>query len=167
MLLRYVYQIRYVPTQRMLRTPRAPRLVSLAELITMGYLAENDVQPGGHVDDARRNRAEQQFLVTRPRTAPPVRHVSSPRLPPVVVLPRTVRASSAHAHRVHVRRDVQGVDRTPVRVMLDTCCICYANVKDHAVVPCFHMCVCSTCAMRIQHCPMCRGSIDRIQRIYL
>ena len=49
----------------MIHTPRPPRPVSLAELITLGYLSENDVSPDGHVDESRRCRAEQQFLQNR------------------------------------------------------------------------------------------------------
>lgn len=159
----------------MIQTPRPPCPVSLAELITLGYLTENDVSPDGHVDESRRCRAERQFLQSRPRTAPPERHRRPPRTPstphvrqpPPVSRPHTTRGSSAHFHRIHVRRDVQGTDKIPVRFVLDTCCICYTNSKDHAIVPCFHMCVCSACSQRIHQCPMCRGPVDRIQRIFM
>ena len=159
----------------MIQTPRPPCPVSLAELITLGYLTENDVSPDGHVDESRRCRAEQQFLQTRPRTAPVERRRRTPRTPhtphvrppPPSSRPQTARGSSAHFHRIHVRRDVQGTDKIPVRFVLDTCCICYTNSKDHAIVPCFHMCVCSACSQRIHQCPMCRGPVDRIQRIFM
>ena len=143
----------------MIQTPRPPCDVSLAELITLGFLSESDVSPDGHVDESRRCRAEQQFFQARPHTAPPERHRRPPRnsRPPYVrpplpdSRPQTVRGSSAHVHRIHVRRDVQGTEKTPVHFVLDTCCICYSNLKDHAIVPCFHMCVCSACSRRIQH----------------
>ena len=158
----------------MIQTPRPPRPVSLAELITLGYLSESDVSPDGYVDESRRCRAERQFVQNRPRTAPPERRRNSPRdhppprvRPPPASRPQTARGSSAHVHRIHIRRDVQGTDKMPVRFVLDTCCICYSNSRDHAIVPCFHMCVCSACAQRIQQCPMCRGPVERIQRIYI
>lgn len=159
----------------MVQTPRPPCPVSLAELITLGYLSESDVSPDGRVDDSRRLGAEQQFLQTRPRTAPPEQRHRSPRNPhppnmrppPPASRPQTARGSSAHVHRMHVRRDVQGADKVPVRFVLDTCCICYSNSKDHAIVPCFHMCVCSACSQRIHQCPMCRGPVERIQRIFV
>lgn len=157
----------YVPTKGMFHTPRPPRPVSLAELITLGYLSESDVLPGGHVDESRRSHAEHQFLANRPRSAPSRPTRRPIRVLPLVSRPQTVRGSSAHVHRVHLRRDVQGTDRVPMRLVLDTCCICYTNAKDHAVVPCFHMCVCIECSRRIQQCPMCRGSVDRIQRIFI
>lgn len=151
----------------MIHTPRTPRPVSLSELITLGYLTESDVLPGGHVDESRRCRAEEQFLATRPRSAPPRPPRRPPRAPqPPPSRPQTARGSSAHVHRIHVRRDVQGTDKIPVRLVLDTCCICYTNEKDHAVVPCFHMCVCVGCSKRIHQCPICRGPVDRIQRIF-
>jgi hypothetical protein len=159
--------------EKMIQTPRSPRPVSLSELVTLGYLAESDVSPGGHVDESRRCRAEQRFLATRPHTAPQTRRVrlTPPQVPPITpqapLRSRTARGSSAHVHRIHVRRDVQGTDKLPIHVALDTCCICYSNVKDHAVAPCYHMCVCSTCSQRINQCPMCRGPVDRIQRIFV
>ncbi len=144
--------------------PRPPRPVSLVELITLGYLAEEDVLPGGHVEEGRRRCAELQYLSSRPRTATargePARR---PERRPWTARGRT---TVAHVHRVHVRRDVQGTDRIPARLVVDTCCICLAHSRDHAVVPCFHMCVCAICAARIQRCPLCRGPAERIQRIY-
>lgn len=147
----------------MIHTPRPPRPVSLAELITLGYLSENDVLPGGHVDESRRRQAEERFLASRPQSAPtrPPPQSSSSR-------PRTTtQGSSAHVHRVKVRRRVQGMDRVPMRMLLDACCICFTNVRDQAVVPCFHMCVCSVCSKHIQHCPLCRCPIERMQRIFI
>lgn len=149
----------------MIHTPRPPCPVSLTELITLGYLSENDVLPGGNVDESRRRQAEQLFLATSPRSAPsrPLRR--PPRAPPP--RPQTARVSGARVHRIHVRRDVQAMDKVPMRLVLDTCCICLTNEKDQAVVPCFHMCVCSGCSTRIRQCPMCRGPVERIQRIFV
>jgi len=158
-------------TREMIHNPRPPCPVSLTELITLGYLSENDVSPDGHVDESRRCSAEQQFLQTRPRTAPPERRrrpLRHPPPPPPTSRPQTARGSSAHFHRIHIRREVKGTnDKIPARLVLDTCCICYTNSKDHAIVPCFHMCVCSACSQRIHQCPMCRGPVDRIQRIFM
>ena len=148
-------------------SPRPPHPVSLAELLTLGYLSESDVSPDGHVEESRRYRAEQQFLQTRPRSASherPLRNLHA-RPPSSAPRPQLAGGSSAHFHRV--RRRVQETDRIPAAVAPDTCCICYTNSKDHAIVPCFHMCVCSVCSQRIRQCPMCRGSIKRIQRIFI
>lgn len=158
----------------MTHTPRSPRPVSLVELITHGYLSESDVLPGGGVNESRRCRAEQLYLETRPATAPHVaRHarrpprVQQPPTPRPPPRPQTARGTSAHVHRIHVRRDAHGSDKIPTRFVFDTCCICFNRTKDHAVVPCFHMCVCRACSERIQRCPICRGPVDRIQRIFV
>lgn len=160
----------------MLVTPRAPRQVSLAQLLACGLIEESEVHVDGHVNESVRVRAEQQFLSLnppsppaaprrrRPSTAPHRRHnVQIPQPPP---LPLSSRTSSAHVHRIHVRRDNTGSDRVPKRTSLDTCCICYTKDRDHAIAPCFHMCVCVTCAQRITACPMCRGEVIQIHRIY-
>ena len=52
------------------------------------------------------------------------------------------------------------------------CVVCYANKKNWMVRPCNHVCLCFECATeRIQHlhghCPMCRGTISGVERVYL
>lgn len=46
------------------------------------------------------------------------------------------------------------------------CYICFSGARDHAINPCFHMCVCVTCAARLTQCPMCRATIRSVHRIY-
>lgn len=146
-----------------MNTPRAPCQVSLAELVTMGFISEDAVQENGHVDERIRSAAEREYLQRiprRPTTAPP----SSRRPRP---LPRTTRTSSAHVHRIQVRQANVGEQRTPRRTVVDTCCICYTNDRDHAVDPCFHLCVCAACAQRITRCPICREDVVQMRRIYM
>lgn len=44
------------------------------------------------------------------------------------------------------------------------CIICYTNFVQVMVAPCFHFCLCNTCALLIatqkQPCPLCRGEIS-------
>lgn len=52
---------------------REPFHVSVTELFTLGYLKEEDVLPGGHVDEGVRIHAERRyadFLERRPTSAP-------------------------------------------------------------------------------------------------
>ena len=46
------------------------------------------------------------------------------------------------------------------------CCICQTNEKTHAPLPCFHMCMCETCSVRVEACPLCRTPIVSLHRIY-
>ena len=48
----------------------------------------------------------------------------------------------------------------------DLCVICMDRHREYAIVPCFHMCLCSTCVVRVVRCPLCRERAHRIQRIY-
>jgi len=51
----------------------------------------------------------------------------------------------------------------------DRCCICLTNPKTHAIQPCGHCCLCPTCVSRVENrgkCPICRGDVERVQRIY-
>ena len=52
------------------------------------------------------------------------------------------------------------------------CVVCYGNKKNWMVRPCNHICLCFECATecihRLQgHCPMCRGTISGVERVYL
>lgn len=157
----------------MIRTPRAPTDVSLADLMNLGYLSEDDFLPGGRVSETRRIAAEQAYsefmdraYTPRPSTAPSVRRRPNP--PPIPPYQTVTRGSSSQFHRVNRRRDTLGSDRLPKRMTLDVCCVCYADTRDHVMLPCFHLCVCETCSKRVgSKCPMCRTEIDSIHRVYL
>jgi hypothetical protein len=40
------------------------------------------------------------------------------------------------------------------------CVICLDGPRDTAVLPCRHLCVCSTCARALDRCPLCRGGVS-------
>lgn len=51
------------------------------------------------------------------------------------------------------------------------CTVCMDNPSDSAVVPCGHMCGCYGCLEKIRtsplpHCPLCRGPVTSVVRIY-
>lgn len=152
-----------------MRSARPPTPRSLVDLLNLGFLSEEDVQPGGHVDEARRRAAERAaaVAVSPPRTVPPPR--TDPAPPPT---PRRRRVtpsppSAAHVHRVRVRRTALGAERLPQPLVLDACCICYSRPRDHAFAPCFHMCVCAVCAEAdLSRCPLCRAEVRAVHRIY-
>lgn len=146
-------------------TPRAPGRVALADLLHFGYIDESEVARDGRVDEQVRRRAERAYSAANPRS-PPRREPTVPTRGRAI-LPATSRTSATHVHRVHLRREHPGTRRLPQRMVLDTCCICYAADRDHVVMPCFHVCVCAACAARIRACPMCRGDIDAVRRIFL
>lgn len=51
------------------------------------------------------------------------------------------------------------------------CVVCMEHVKTHALVPCYHMCVCSGCAEKVVNelgtCPLCNASAARAQRVWV
>ena len=49
--------------------------------------------------------------------------------------------------------------------------VCVDALKQHAVLPCLHNCLCEACAQRLLDertpcCPVCRGPIERILRVF-
>lgn len=47
------------------------------------------------------------------------------------------------------------------------CVICLANPKCVALLPCRHMCICSTCSSsQLNTCPICRAKVESMMKIY-
>jgi hypothetical protein len=49
---------------------------------------------------------------------------------------------------------------------LPTCIVCFSRPQEMAVVPCGHLSMCSTCSSELKECPLCRGPIEKLLRIY-
>jgi len=47
------------------------------------------------------------------------------------------------------------------------CVICMAKRQEVAIDPCGHMSMCHGCAGSVQACPICRGPIDKMLRVYM
>jgi len=176
---------------------RAPGACSLAELFAAGLLTDDDVLPGGFVDEAVRTRAEDAYAAAtragratvggvpprRPRTS--VRRDS--RLAPAATRrPRSAASSTsaasttlvvgptsghsvAHVHRVRIRAHLGDDAEAAERLPkpLDVCCICLARDREFAFVPCYHFCVCRVCSARVTRCPLCRDTPRGVQRIHV
>lgn len=48
-----------------------------------------------------------------------------------------------------------------------TCKICMDNRLDSVFMPCAHVVACSTCAARIDRCPLCRSEITQAQKLFM
>merc|ERR1711991_1224550 len=53
----------------------------------------------------------------------------------------------------------------------ERCMVCMDQAADSAVMPCGHMCACHSCLAEIMRsatpsCPMCRGPVHSVPRIY-
>ena len=51
------------------------------------------------------------------------------------------------------------------------CVVCMDAPKDHLIRPCMHMCTCEACTRQLlqqgaQSCPVCRGPIEGIERVF-
>jgi hypothetical protein len=50
------------------------------------------------------------------------------------------------------------------------CVVCFDALKNHVMVPCMHLCACGPCAQRLLEldasCPVCRGPVERMIRVY-
>lgn len=47
------------------------------------------------------------------------------------------------------------------------CVICLSNAMTTALTPCGHRVVCSTCAIDLQQCPLCRSEVNGTIRVYV
>jgi protein neuralized len=70
---------------------------------------------------------------------------------------------------------VSSVQEAPAETSADDdsglCTICLERMADSAVIPCGHMCGCNECLEEVRksarpECPMCRGPVSSILKIY-
>ena len=152
---------------------------SVAELFLRGVITDDDILPSGGITDSTRLRAERNYTEIQPPAIPrsegrrpdSARPRSSAR--PLGRRPDSARPSrpeprhnASQVGRVRARRDVEDKEYTPRAMQMDNCCICLTAVKQHACVPCYHMCICSRCKDRVSHCPLCRTAVQRVVRIF-
>lgn len=162
-----------------------PPGVSLCELVLHGLITEDDVLPGGKVEEQTRIQAEMRYAtLTEPAEAPTQR---------TGMRPHTARSHPRPNLETRPRpQTARGLNRTPMLprpiplyrprsrpiplplppVVTESigeraCCVCREKEKTHAVAPCFHMCVCFACSTLITSCPLCRGPVVSIHRIYV
>lgn len=157
-------------------------MVGLADLLNFGFITDAQVSRSGRVAEDIRITAERAYAdfqerrgrpSTAPRAPPPRTPRATPRrtntLTPNIVVQRPQRPNTAHVHRIRVRASLDEGERERVvgKLAVDACCICMQRQRDHAFVPCFHMCVCATCGSSLTRCPVCRQDVSRVQRIYM
>lgn len=154
------------------RQPRKPSGVSLTELFLHGFLREEDLTPRGAVDDHSRLLAERRYAdfvnddERRPRPA-----TARPAAPRVPTRPLSAAAPTtlARLHVVRQRRTATTEEResVPAVFVVDKCAVCMVRDRSHAPAPCYHMCVCATCAQKLKSCPMCRKPASAFHRIFV
>ncbi len=47
------------------------------------------------------------------------------------------------------------------------CIVCRDRPVCVLLRPCSHMCLCMSCVERLEKCPLCRGSIDCYEKVYI
>ena len=47
------------------------------------------------------------------------------------------------------------------------CAICLDDNAEYAVVPCGHRCLCASCIKSVSDCPVCRGAMTAVLRVFI
>jgi hypothetical protein len=47
------------------------------------------------------------------------------------------------------------------------CAICWDGDPEYAVVPCGHRCLCANCSKAVSECPVCRGEMTAVLRVFV
>ena len=47
------------------------------------------------------------------------------------------------------------------------CAICWDGDPEYAVVPCGHRCLCARCTKAVSECPVCRGEMTAVLRVFV
>jgi len=114
--------------------------------------------------------------------APDVRNLNIDLLRQTILLQKTVERLSSERSPVRPRPTISGRD-IPSENTANDCVICAENEKQCVVVPCGHFCLCikcgnsqlkqrcsncssSNCPLITHRCPLCRGTITDIVRVF-
>ena len=54
----------------------------------------------------------------------------------------------------------------PERAAAAECAVCWENAVTHIVTPCGHFCLCDKCSQGMSKCPMCRGNVQGIFKVF-
>jgi Zinc finger, C3HC4 type (RING finger) len=66
------------------------------------------------------------------------------------------------------RRGEEEEDEKQTQRVDMSCVVCTDLQRDMYIYPCMHLCVCKACGLRLNGvCPICRGTIKNLQRVYL
>ena len=47
------------------------------------------------------------------------------------------------------------------------CAVCLDGNAEYAVVPCGHRCLCASCIKALSECPVCRGAMTAVLRVFV
>lgn len=47
------------------------------------------------------------------------------------------------------------------------CAVCLDGNAEYAVVPCGHRCLCASCIKAVSECPVCRGAMTAVLRVFV
>ena len=155
------------------RFVRPPSDISITELMLSGLLCEDDIRQDGTVNEIIRQTAEVEYLRLfnnrprrrRRRNRPHSAHSILGTADNVRDTERNM-AQAIRPQTAQARIECTSMQDTEV-FAFPKCCICFTSERQIALVPCFHFCVCQTCASRIGACPLCRAPIDYFQRIWV
>ena len=122
---------------------------SVSTLFLLGLIDANDILPSGYIPEQVRQAAEEQYMRM---------HASAEAQP---------RSNEQSDRRRRAHREVQrDTDECPDRPTELACCVCMTQKKTHACIPCFHLCLCASCARRVgEECPICRCQMERRPRV--
>jgi hypothetical protein len=80
-----------------------------------------------------------------------------------------VKKGNALFHHTFSAEEAEVEDRQAAAVMESLMCLlCTSSQRNCALLPCYHMCTCSACAVKLNaKCPICRKDVTRVIPIYL
>lgn len=71
-----------------------------------------------------------------------------------------------HASEVKVL-EKQVSDCALNRELTGLCVVCLETTSNHVLIPCYHICTCLTCALKLIDCPVCRSQITSVHKVFI
>ena len=63
--------------------------------------------------------------------------------------------------------DLDKKSKSEKKQLENLCSICFEAEKNIVMMPCKHLCACEECSKKVETCPICRGKINEMMRIFV
>lgn len=151
----YLFFVRHVRNRVQQENPGL-KFSAITQLVAIQWndLGNKEKRPYELMAANDRERYENEMIVynnTRLHQVIPPKNTRPPQ-----VIPPSLQPQSREMDELPPREEGEETD----------CVVCLDNERAYAIVPCGHLCVCGGCVGRVKECPICRGRIQSILKIY-
>jgi len=137
-----------------------PKNISLWELVKYNYISENDINNDGKVSETIYQHAVNNYIsemgINRNRNISVIHKKSN----------NTNNNDNNIINSTSINTNNTNTNTNKEIEEKETCCICLRKKTSHIFIPCYHLCCCYNCSLKVNKCPKCRVNIIEKHKVY-